>query len=149
MPESIGHSRLAALARLWSRKASGKRLPAREDFDPAELRPWLGRLMLLDVVENGKDFRYRLHGTSLVELFGEDLTGCAVGELDLKRRSTLMAEYRKAFETRSPQYVPSKALAEKEHLHIAKLVLPLASDGERVDKLMVSVYSLSAYERSL
>lgn len=149
MLESIGHSQLAALAQLWSRKASGKRLPAREDFDPAELRPWLGRLMLLDVVEDGKDFHYRLHGTGLVELFGEDLTGRAVGKLDPKRRATLLAEYRRAFETRSPHYVPSKELAEKKHLHVAKLVLPLASDGERVDKLMVSVYSLSPYDRSL
>ena len=149
MLETISHSQLAALAQLWSRKASGKRLPAREDFDATELRPWLGQLMLLDVVDDGRDFRYRLHGTSLVELFGGDLTGRSVGEFDTERRSTLMAEYRRSLETRSPQYVPSKVLAHKQHMHVAKLVLPLASDGARIDKLMVSVYSLSAYERSL
>lgn len=149
MLETIGHSQLAALAQLWSRKASGKRLPAREDFDATELRPWLGQLMLLDVVDDGRDFRYRLHGTNLVELFGGDLTGRSVGEFDTERRSALMAEYRRALETRSPQYVPNKVLAHKQHMHVAKLVLPLASDGARIDKLMVSVYSLSAYERSL
>ena len=101
------------------------------------------------MLDEGDDFRYRLHGTSLVELFGEDLTGRRVGALDRKRRDTLLAEYRRAFQTRAPHYIPSKVLAEKEHLHVAKLVLPLASDGDQVDKLMVSLYSLSAYERSL
>ena len=70
MLETMGHPRLAALARLWSRKANGADLHGRVDFDPVELRPWLGRIILLDVVDGGRDFHYRLFGAELVERTG-------------------------------------------------------------------------------
>ena len=66
----------AGLFRLWDEKRAGRAMPARADFDPAEMKPWLGRLALLDVLPGPPmDFRYRLCGTRTVEEYGVDLTG--------------------------------------------------------------------------
>lgn len=48
------------LFKLWDGKRAGRVYPARGDFDPLELRPWLGRISLLDVLPGPPmDFRYR------------------------------------------------------------------------------------------
>ncbi len=64
--QGLAHDeRLLALYRLWDSKRRGRLLPARSDFDHAELAPWFGNLILLDVLEGGKDFHYRLFGVTL------------------------------------------------------------------------------------
>src|SRR3546814_17974058 len=74
----IGHPKLLTLHTLWrSRCAEG--LPARRDFDVMELGPWMGNLQLLEVLDDGKAFRYRLQGVHLVELVGKDQIGSASG----------------------------------------------------------------------
>src|SRR3546814_20152807 len=63
---------------LWNRKRGSQRIPARADFDPLELKMILPRLMLLEVVDDPPDFRYRLAGTASRELTGLDWTGHSV-----------------------------------------------------------------------
>jgi hypothetical protein len=49
----------------WEGKLSGRPMPTRRDFDPVfeipHLLPWI---MLVDVLREPLDFRYRLIGTS-------------------------------------------------------------------------------------
>lgn len=72
----------AGLFRLWNDKRAGRSMPARSDLDPTELKPWLGRLGLLDVLPGPPmDFRYRLCGTRTVEEYGLDLTGKRLSEV--------------------------------------------------------------------
>src|SRR3546814_3129193 len=62
----------------WNRHRGSRRIPARADFDPLELKMILPRLMLLEVVDDPPDFRYRLAGTASRELTGLDWTGHSV-----------------------------------------------------------------------
>lgn len=79
----------ADLLRLWSSKRKGRNAPLRNDFRVEELKPWLGRLILLDVLQgalpDGCDFKFRLMGSSIAQEIGADLTGRTVSE------STLLA----------------------------------------------------------
>ena len=113
-------------------------MPSRAMFDPFALRPWLGRLILLDVIDGGEDFRYRLHGTWLVELFGRDLTGKRLSELRYPV-ARLWYEYQTCVRDRRPLSIVSKTLSEKNHHIIDKVILPLADDGVIVDRLLVGI----------
>src|SRR5437899_636035 len=93
-PADIREPRLRELWQYWARKRDGTLLPGRAAISPHEMRPWLGYLLLMDVVEGGRDFRYRLHGTQLVQLFGVDLTGQLVGALRVRDVDRLLAEGR-------------------------------------------------------
>src|SRR5262245_53572554 len=93
-PPDIREQRLRGLWEYWSGKRDGVALPGRAAISPLEMRPWLGNLLLMDVVDGGRDFRYRLHGTQLVQLFGADLTGKLVGELMVRDVERLLAEGR-------------------------------------------------------
>jgi len=78
---------VAELLALWKSKRGRSRLPARRAFDFGELKPWLGHIILFDVVpdglDDGADFRYRLVGSNLTRVLGIDPTGRSVSEFCL------------------------------------------------------------------
>ena len=140
VPADIREPRLRGLWEYWTGKRAGVALPGRAAISPLEMRPWLGNLLLMDVVDGGRDFRYRLHGTQLVQLFGADLTGRLVGELGVRDVERLLAEGRTVVASRSWHYTEETVVAEKQHIAISKLILPLAADGRAVDMMIVGIY---------
>lgn len=139
-PREIHDERLRELWAYWASKRQGARLPARRLINPLEMQPWLGNLLLMDVIDAGADFRYRLHGTNLVELFGADLTGRTVTSLKLEMVHQLLEEARRPLSTRAFVYIEQSVVAEKNFIGIAKLILPLAANGVDIDMLLVGIY---------
>jgi hypothetical protein len=139
-PPDIHDQRLRGLWGYWSGKRRGAALPGRASISPLEMRSWLGSLLLMDVVDAGRDFRYRLHGTQLVQLFGADLTGQLVSALPVRDVERLLGEGRTVVASRSWHYTEETVVAEKQHIAISKLILPLAADGQDVDMLVVGIY---------
>jgi hypothetical protein len=74
-PRSFTRFELAAIHDYWVSKLRGRRMPSRSDIVPAELTPQLPQILLADVLEDGKDFRYRLLGTRLTRYFPVKATG--------------------------------------------------------------------------
>jgi hypothetical protein len=139
-PADVRDPRLRGLWAYWAGKRNGAALPGRAAINPLEMRAWLGNLLLMDVVEAGLDFRYRLHGTQLVQLFGADLTGRLVGSLPVRDVDRLLAEGRLVVGSRDWHYTEETVVAEKQHIAIAKLILPLAANARDVDMLIVGIY---------
>lgn len=139
-PADINLPVLRGLWSYWNGMRGAGGLPGRSAINPFELRPWLGHLLILDVIDKGRDFRYRLHGTALVQLFGVDLTGKLVSRLALADVERLLNEARVPVATRDYFYIEATVVAEKQFVAISKLVLPLATAGGDVDMLMVGIY---------
>lgn len=67
--------RLECLYSYWLKKKAGRAAPMRADLDPAEIKPFLPILNLLDVRREPLGFRHRLVGTEIVDKLGRDATG--------------------------------------------------------------------------
>lgn len=67
--------RLERLYCYWLKKKAGRSAPMRADLDPAEIKPFLPILNLLDVRREPLGFRHRLVGTEIVDKLGRDATG--------------------------------------------------------------------------
>ncbi len=67
---------------VWSRlSCSG--LPARRDLDPLSFGPRvLPNMALIDVLDGGRDYRWRLSGERVSALMGTSLTGKRLSELE-------------------------------------------------------------------
>src|SRR3546814_17789907 len=78
------HPLLARFAAYLESKRGPHGLVDRADIDPAELRPVLPHMTVLDVVAGGEDFPVRVFGTALVELMHEARTGKLVYQLGQK-----------------------------------------------------------------
>lgn len=69
----IDHADLRRLHRYWLSKRGARAHPARADIDPTEIPALLPFLMLVDVLDQGRKFRFRLVGTAVAR--GRDPTG--------------------------------------------------------------------------
>lgn len=129
---------LVELHAFWRGRMVGDRLPSRRDIDP----PLLGRLLqwvfLIDVGQDPLTLRYRLIGTGITRFLGRDFTGRMIDAesygdaAPAMRRIFLSAvEKRDATAARGRLfYVP-----ERGFLNFCCAMMPLSSDGERIDML--------------
>ena len=138
---AIKHPRLQQLYEYWLEKRGERRMPARADLDPLDIRYVIGDVIMADVLdETPPRFRIRLHGTHLAERTNFDLTGKMLDEMpspefrDLTRRS-----FTRVVRTREPLHNLSEREFDGRMHRYEAILLPLSSDGERVDRLLIGM----------
>jgi hypothetical protein len=134
------HPLLRQLCALWEAKRGPRPMPARADFDVLELKDWLGNLMLIEVLEDSREFRYRVYGSILASFYGYDLTGKTTEAVRTGIRETVRAEYRRACSERRPVVVVREHTIRFTKKLVTKLILPLSADGGSVNMLLVAIY---------
>jgi hypothetical protein len=137
-PESrIASERLSRVLDYWRGKAR-RRLPARGDIQPTELRGDLPAVWLAEVIDGGADFGFRLAGEDLRQFLGAQYHGKLLSACP---KTTFFANVRKVFslcvEARLPVITgPAPTTHEARTFQtISVLVLPLAEDGQDVTML--------------
>lgn len=146
LPVSVAgdYPRLTGLYRYWESKRGERRMPARRDLRPEEMRPFLGYLVLVDV-EPGTPpkFRFRLIGAEIAGAYGRDMTGLYVDDVQpLTYRNLLLRHYGRAAEVARPVLHRVKFMEWTGKTHeLVRLILPLSDDNQTVNMLlMVSVF---------
>jgi hypothetical protein len=139
---------LRAMFDYWRSKRAGRKMPARADLDPAELKLLLPNVILVDVlygVTGETDFVYRLLGTHEVDVRGENPTGKRVADaFHGPSLENVLGCYQSVVDRREPYLDDEYFLRDGDHFaDEANIFLPLSNDGERVN--MILVYS--AYRR--
>jgi hypothetical protein len=132
--------RTAALYRYWDARKRGRNLPRRADIDPAEMKPWLPGLVLVDVgPEPQRQIVYRVVGTAVCTHRGYDPTGRPVQEgLFGNVRSEVLENYRIAIDNQSIVFDYNPTSSRSGHAReVGTLFLPLSSDGASVDKILI------------
>jgi hypothetical protein len=124
--EDFSDPRLSQLLAWWHERCDGARLPPASAIDPLELRFILGWLMVIEPIEDGADFRYRLYGSSIVEIMGWDLTGRRVSDTFPEVAGFFCDVYRAGLRHRRPiltRHTPPRAVLVAQW---ERLVLPFA-----------------------
>ena len=134
----------AAFYRYWNARRGTRAMPARADLDPIEMKAWLPGVALVEVRRDpaaAKPYTlyYRLIGTRPTQLRGREVTGLPVEQgyfgADL---AAALENYRLVVEEKKLVYdwdhTPSETGFAREG---ETLLLPLSSDGETVDMVLV------------
>lgn len=139
--------RLDALYRYWGSRrpeqASGAQpqiLPRRADIDPADIKPLLPYLLLVDI--HAAPFRvyYRLVGTAVAHFSGMDFTGMFLDELafDICGTSDLLRAYQSVCERRLPGAGMAFAqITNQSALDVEYLICPLENEAGIVTQCLV------------
>jgi len=141
----IRDARLKGLYAYWKGKAGARRMPARKDLDPIEMKEWLGNLMLVEF-PTGKfiEYRYRLEGTNIEEFYGYDArrTGRGVETMTAEsERKSVLPQWEAVFDQGRPAYHESDIWSSEGKLaRQIKLLLPLSDDGEHVNMILGAIY---------
>lgn len=124
----------------WRSKFRGNLLPSRKDIDPLEIPKALGHIVLIEVLDGVPvpRFRYRLWGTRVTELYGKDYTNCFLEDVVAKvSKDQVQSALEGIVKNKLPHFwqtpvpVEGRAFESKR-----RVMLPLSSDGIKVDMLM-------------
>src|SRR5262245_27147770 len=86
----------------WLSRRGERRMPRRSDISPTDIPSLLPMLFLVDLEHDPFRVRYRLVGTSAVEMSGRDYTGLYLDEIRFNKPDELLALYRQAADERRP-----------------------------------------------
>lgn len=141
MPLDIKHPKLRQLFDYWSEKCGARRMPSRADIDPLDMTFIIGNVILVDVVAGTPlGFRVRLHGTNLVERVGYELTGKSLDELpQTEFREAAQESFTRVATSAEPTAGKRDRIIDGRFARYETVIMPLSSDGERVDRLLVGL----------
>lgn len=105
-------------------------LPSRSAASPETLRPWIGNLMIVDPVDAGRDFRYRLYGSAIASHCDFDLTGRLVSSFSSKTGTFFLESYRVCLTARKPVLTQNVAEHARGMILWERLLVPFRTDGE-------------------
>jgi len=131
---------LGNLLRGWRAARSGWRLPSSESLDPLQLLNIArGRAHIVDTSQSDPEgYRFRLWGT--VNSYGSGYANKTLGEMPAgPMRDNAIEDYWEVATTGVPTYQLISHLENKLPYSYARLLLPLAADGRRVDQLVVLI----------
>lgn len=123
----------------WSSLRVETRVPPRERLDPADMKRLLPTVSLIEVpLGEPNDYRVRLAGTGLYNVYGREITGRRFSEI----YNTSAAEYwryelgRVVKDRRPGVGVHNLAWRGASHLSLIWIRLPLATKGAEVDMIL-------------
>ncbi len=141
VPPEADDAELRLMWDYWLARSRDGRLPARGDIEPLDLRSIMGALTILDVIDGGDRprFKYRLWGTRVLELFGEELTGKFADELGFDKEGRIQAALEDVWRTAEPHYWqrPLPPDRQLDYVSYRRLALPLGDDGVTVDRILL------------
>jgi hypothetical protein len=110
-------------------------------LDPTELKPALGYINLVEPVEGGRDFRYRIFGTYITAVTGCDMTGRLLSELPDCRNVVdyALASYRAVLARRLPLLSQRMPIDAKGKSRWERVILPFVAPDNSVSRLLVGV----------
>jgi len=150
-PPDVSTPPLAALLEYWTGLQQAEALPLADRIDPLGMRRALGYVMLVDTVDDGRDFRYRLYGSSVAAVSGFDMTGRLLSEHGASPYLVefSLALYRAAMQRRQSvfcHYAPSGTqMTAQWH----RLALPLTDGSGAIIRLLAGTVPLGRDGRIL
>ncbi|KZD03454.1 PAS domain-containing protein [Oceanibaculum pacificum] len=141
--DQLPHEHLRNLYGYWAARIEGGQIPARNDIDPLDLKPFLPNLLILEQVPVGSRhrYRYRLCGTAITRIVGRELTGLALQDaLPEPYLSYVILTHDLATEKQRPVYSETLYHDQGDFVNgmTYRIVLPLRAVAPRGPMVLVS-----------
>ncbi len=123
----------------WDRLRGARRMPSRKDLDPLDIPELLPYVMLIDVLREPLDFRFRLLGSGHDQIVAANYKGMRFSEIShLRRGNPVWGQY----EMVATDAVPLRSVipyigTDPNVRSIEHCLMPLSTDGDVVDMIFV------------
>ena len=139
-PETFPHLLLKEFLATWQAmpRTDACPLPQVRDFDVFTFRHAIGHMMYLDVIDGGRDFRYRVYGSRIAQFSGFDLTGKYLGHADAPSisRDFMLACYKALIRRQEPLFTQHKSPRDFLVATWSRLLLPLVNEAGQTERLL-------------
>jgi hypothetical protein len=139
--DQIAPNELRQLYEHWATLKGQRLLPSRADIDLGQVSFCVSHLAVASIEPEPFRVRYEFVGDSLIQLYGEDLTGRYVDELySAPVRAEALSAYRRVVATAEPIFTRRIFDLLIKRFGYYRLMLPLAVSGRMVDHVLVGIY---------
>lgn len=144
-PPVFSCQRQAQALAYWQSKRVNGAIPSYKAFDPVDIPELLPFVVVLDVIREPLDFRYRLIGDEVRIHMDRNLVGLGMREAGLQtEEGPIFRHAREVAENGEPRYYAVDCVAFGRYQVCQQgLSLPFTVNGEQVDKLI----SILSYRR--
>jgi len=144
MKEAMRSNTTTELFRYWNTIRGKRELPRRDELEPSDIRTLLPNLFILERDRNA-GISFRLAGTQVCALFGQELRGRQFGMLWLGSQAAKTQRITGQVMThRVPLVLSAKGrTADAREVDIETLLLPLASSEGESDRVLGALSPLS------
>ena len=134
-------------ANYWRMLKGERRLPARSDLSPREMRAILKNIVLVKVIDGGLDFEYRITGDAQVQAYGVHFLNMRISHIEAaspdfgKMMRGLYEHVRVTSEPFAVRGWVGREVTDARFVYYESAFLPFSDDGLAVDHiLVVSIY---------
>lgn len=137
-PDSLPTSQIPFVLRYWQSLRDAKGHVSPDKIDPFALKPALGYILLLDVLEDGLDYRYRLYGSEIARVSGFDMTGKHTSQMVTGPLASTfyIATYRAMLKRGEPLFTWHEMPMQITINNWDRIVLPLTEADGRVSRII-------------
>ena len=132
---------LEAVWNYWDERRGDRPCPSRADLDPLDIPHLLPHVGLVDIEDDGRRFRYRVIGTHMNDMLGENFTGRCLDPENRGAYAALLQDlYADCTRARRPLFSENEIrYHDGRRVTMRRLILPLAGDdGTPVEMLLFS-----------
>jgi hypothetical protein len=122
----------------WRQTAGSRLMPARSDINPFSVPKLLPCVGLIDLTEGLGEARFRLAGTQLRDVYGEEITGKRIDRVFAGACANYWRDiHARVVEEGLPLHGGVSGPAPgRDHIVLFWLRLPLSQDGIKVDRIL-------------
>ncbi|MDA0663975.1 MAG: PAS domain-containing protein [Proteobacteria bacterium] len=143
MHAGLRYGRHKALFAYWEKIKGTHAMPSRADFDPVDIPKLLTFIGLVDIVQPGPKFRYRVVGTAISARFSQPLDRRFVEDATTPEYGVYLERvYSLPFRLKTPVYITERTGFSMGYEKIfARLMLPMGRDRKTPDMILCSAIS--------
>jgi hypothetical protein len=137
-PADLPTAQLPFVLRHWQSLRDDKGHVSHDKIEPFALKPALGYILILDVLDDGTDYRYRLYGSEIARVAGFDMTGKRTSEMVTGPLASTfyMAVYRALLLRPEPMHTWHEMPMQITINNWDRIVLPLTDARGHVSRIM-------------
>lgn len=146
-PNLMNEASIAEAIRYWHAACGDDDLPDYRAFDPSDLKPLLGNLLVIERVRQSDDLRYRLFGSLISVRYGEDRTGQSLTARNAGMAKFFNSAYRASLLRRELLFTRHAPPPDSRVKACQRLMMPFRGETETADRLIVANLSYSPDRR--
>lgn len=125
----------------WETACGDKQLPGRTDILPIPLPRVLPWVSLVDVINDGAEFRFRLCGTGITDILAREMRGETLSVLpeQMGKRVRFTAQYCLTMQAPVHGWASECSIPGQDFQGSEICCLPLSSDGRAIDMLISAI----------
>lgn len=137
--DALAARQLVFLLDYWNGLRGAAAMAPCKAIEPVAMRPALGYVCLLDVLDDGLDFHYRVYGSDIAHCVGADLTRTKLSDYTRARWMLVYhaAAYRAVVKRGDPLFTSHAPTTDIATARWDRLILPLSDDNGAVGRLLV------------